>query len=238
MASPLPQLGTSAQLKCTKEHGAVLVIKENAYRSEAKSQRALIERFNAYFDQWFKHITGTTGENLGVDIDERDLVVVTGSALTKEWATSIIDKRSDDADFQVSIELGSIATLDAGAWIKWESNITVPHREGPRSLEPPPAGAQSSAENDPQFNQCIFLTVCRRYSRRERFLQKLVQIIRSKPEDAGDSRDFKHVVRNALEEGKLDELSQPPDSESSGFVRHSQFTRMSSFFYYLKYIVL
>lgn len=185
-------------MKCVEKSGATLVIKDCAYREEAKSKGAIGEAFNRNFNRWFRHVTDTTN-GLGVDIEERDFVAVTGCVLTKEWTMSTFEESSYDVDVQLTVQSDGIGSIGLGAWCEWESTIDVPHHSGPAPLEPPPSAASTSTqvhEEFDAFNQCIFIKVYRRSSRLERALQKLVRSVQWKTEE---SRDLPTTINPSLQ---------------------------------------
>ena len=127
-------------------------------------------------------------DKLGRDIDLRDIVLVTGRDLTKQWATATFMEKSRDAgiSFQVGDGFGSVlGNAGLAFWGSWSSNIVVPHRCGPVPVEPPAQEANSrlriedapdgSAPSISQiYNQCVFLRGFR-VRERTRFLPKIIK---------------------------------------------------------------
>ena len=107
----------------------------------------------------------------------------------------------------------------------WESKIKIPHRSGPGPLEPPSAGVQAYAEYD-KFDQCIFLTASRRFSRKERVLRKMVQMVRSKPGGSAELRDLIDRMERGLAESNAEERPRSParTSGSQSVRRRSKLT--------------
>lgn len=193
-----------------------MVIKHDAYCSSATSDNALLELFNANFEHWFKYITDTNS-GLGVDINERDLVVVTKRFLTKDWAMSTFKRSSQKIKLSIDANAPQVS-FHAGGWVKWESKTKIPHRSGPGPLEPVPAGANAFTKD--KFDQCIFLTASRRFSRKKRMLRKIVRAVRPKPDGSNIFRSFIDFVRKSPAEGNADErLTSSATTSNSRLVR-------------------
>lgn len=152
-------------------------------------------------------------ENLGRDVHVRDLVLVTGRDLTKQWATATFLEKAKDAgiSFQVGDGFGSLlGQAGLSLWGSWSSNTLVPHRSGPVAVVPPEEVVSSQlrieGSNDQpvspsvsnKYNQCVFL---RGFRVRER------------------TRLFPRVIKAAAEgEGGEDPNDHDPPQSSSSFL--------------------
>lgn len=152
--------GAYVNVKCTRQQGAALLIKDRAYRTDAISRHAFEKCFIKNHTQWLSF----ANDELARGITLNDIVFVTGCDLTKEWTIATFNEATYDveASFSVNVPPGAAG---AGVWGEWQSEAHVPNRSGPGPLLPPPlptSNSVTSGESDrntfqANFNQCIFL---------------------------------------------------------------------------------
>lgn len=101
---------------------------------------------------------------LDLDVELRDIVLVTGCDMTANWATATFTDRTINA--VVSFQAGQAAVgAETSLWGSWQTSVGVPHRCGPQPMHPPSPGEITPLPLVPAFNQCIFIRTYRVHER-------------------------------------------------------------------------
>lgn len=175
----------------SNHQGAALVIKHPAYREDARSTNDMMQYMLRNYKSWRTFIQ----INLGIAVDLRDIVFVTGCDLTADWATATFVEKS--VEYKVEFKAGdpSISAASGSFWGRWNSSVNVPHRCGPSPVRPPTTdptrsnipGPENPISEEPIYNQCIFLRGFRVDERRLRSPRVIKAA--AEPEDLDMDRD-------------------------------------------------
>lgn len=189
-----------------------MLIKDRAYRSDALSRKSFAEVILK------KHVSWLTFANdvLGRGVSLRDIVLVTGCDLTKEWTIATFNEETVDVDVSFSVN-ALPGSAGCGIWGEWRSEVHVPNRSGPGPLLPPLSALTITGESrgtlsQTDFNQCIFIRGYRIFRPLKiAFARKLKAA--AEPEDpTGDFEPSSGSM--AMCEDGLTDLFEPLDSFS------------------------
>ena len=154
---------------CTNETGALLVLKRPGHKSYLNCGRRIIEYMQRHLPSWYQFAT----ERLGIDIEEKDLIFVSGLTKTTVWAEAAFRAGSNDCDLVLSGGALSPSSLVSGRLQVSRSRTSDPlviYRSGPQDRLPywdsPPA-------RDEKADQCIFLNF---YKMKRRIIRRPIVV--------------------------------------------------------------
>lgn len=208
------EAGSWVKVKCAKQGGAALLVKERAYRSDALSRKPFVEVIVRNHESWLTFANDVLGRGISL----RDIVLVSGCDLTKEWTIATFDEETVNIDVSFSVN-ALPGSAGCGVWGEWQSELHVPNRSGPGPLLPPlsPSSTMIEQSRSPpsqaDFNQCIFIRGYRIFRRLLPFALKLKAA--AEPEDpSGDfepSSSFMAMCEDGFT-GHVDALERFPRS--------------------------
>ncbi|KAI5116742.1 hypothetical protein M0805_000436 [Coniferiporia weirii] len=177
----------------SSHQAAALFIKYSAERSDATRLAHYRKYMLKNYRSWLKLLR----DDLGFDVNLRDIVFVTGHDLTANWATATFVGSAVHRGAQLTA--GSPSTLTASASISgaWESSVSIPIRIGPKPDRTPlplpqtQEGDETVRGNDPVKDQCIFI---RGFRVSERLLVPRVIKAAASPEDLDMDRDSDYAT--------------------------------------------
>ena len=150
--------GASVSLECHSQRGAALVTKGHAVRHDAIAKGPFSKHMLAHCKSWLSY----ANDELQRDIALRDLILVTGCDLTKEWATAVFNETGRAASIAFEVD-AQVASANLGFWGRWSGTTSVPHRTWP-SIPPSPLSTIGKPSVDPYFStdtadwtQCVFI---------------------------------------------------------------------------------
>lgn len=163
-------VGASVNLSCSNQRGAALLIKYRAEREDSNRPLALADCMLKNYKNWLAFARG----RLFQDIELRDLVLVTGCDITRDWATATFTERSVDGSISFQAGAPSTGNAEVSFWGSWRTSTSIPHRCGPQSINNSfqnsgdsliPTDDTSQRQTTPKSDQCIFIRAYRVHER-------------------------------------------------------------------------
>lgn len=152
-------MGAWVNVKCVKQSGAVLFIKDKAYRFDALSRRSFAASIIKNHASWLAYANDVLGRGISL----RDIVLVTRCDFTKEWSTATFDGKSVNVEASFNMTTAPVST-GRGACGECQSEVHVPNRSSPGPLTPPPPSASTMDIDQPRdalrqtdFNRRVFI---------------------------------------------------------------------------------
>ncbi|KAH8107367.1 hypothetical protein DFH11DRAFT_1517667 [Phellopilus nigrolimitatus] len=212
------EAGANISLACSRKQGAALLIKNHAYRFDARSLRAFAQCMKDNYSTWRAFAKDVHNR----DVALHDIVLVTGCDLTAEWAMATFNESERGASVSFEVGQAPFGSGDFKLWGEWTSNVHVPHRCGPIPTLPPASresllitgGSPSSGQAKDNYNQCIFIRGYRIYRRFWRVPKKIKGAAEPKDlekEPPPPPSDGQASVNSEYEQAELElaELSLP-----------------------------
>lgn len=181
-------VGASIELANSEEQGAVLIIKNEAHRTDSDKLAMMGASLKKNYKLWYIHLCNTFGK-----LPLRQMVFVTGYDLTSEWATATFLDGSSSAKVSFEVCDPHTASFSLSFWGKWKSDTSAPVRCGPslnqRKLHLP-------AEDDTGKNQCVFVRGWRVSERRMKILPRRLRAATEPKDDceSGSDSDESNMV--------------------------------------------
>lgn len=186
-----------------------MIIKHEAYRQDAIS---LLLAFKVCMLNNYQFWVDFARDELGRDVTDCDLILVSGRDLTGDWATVAFHEHSANAQVKFQV-MASPISAGISALGQWSSSVSVPHRCGPK-----PTSASAvlfiNAENlTTAGKQCIFVRGFKPRRRTPWPLRKL----RAAAEPKGFRKAPRYPASDALKarSGGEEYDSEPPTFETS-----------------------
>ncbi|KLO14144.1 hypothetical protein SCHPADRAFT_329866 [Schizopora paradoxa] len=148
-------LGMSVRFSCEATSGASLIKKYRATDEKAAYPNVLKRHFEECVESVFEFATRRNHPITNL----HNIILVTGRVMTGDWATIAFHNRSQDMNIAFQIN-APVAGASFSLWGKWSEEITFPRKIGPRRQ-----GATITDDEEPAFNQCIFIETYRMYTR-------------------------------------------------------------------------
>ncbi|RDX44533.1 hypothetical protein OH76DRAFT_1421293 [Lentinus brumalis] len=159
VGASLKELGASAEAalryECKQTSGALLLLKENAHKTYLDCGNHIKRYMAAHIEHWYDFAS----ECLGIDVQEQDILFVSGFTKTFVWAEAAF--HSGSAQGELLVAAGCFAPAAGGEFrvtMSRARDASVASRIGPsqrvkKDYTPMDGAAASEAE----FDQCIFL---------------------------------------------------------------------------------
>ncbi|KAI0334585.1 hypothetical protein GY45DRAFT_1294881 [Cubamyces sp. BRFM 1775] len=142
-----PGVSGGVRFKCSDEQAAVLVLKRPGNREVLHPCRDLSQYILTNHQSWYTFARDV----FRLDIGEDDIIFVSGSIKTAEWALAAATHRAREGELSFGGEFGPLAKATFSVSATREMSMSVEHRTGPHS-------SASVAENEGHaFDQCVFL---------------------------------------------------------------------------------
>ncbi|KAI0718548.1 hypothetical protein C8T65DRAFT_706737 [Cerioporus squamosus] len=165
LGASLTELGASAEAtlryQCKQSSGALLLLKENAHKTYLDCGNHIKRYMAAHIEHWY----GFASERLGIDVQEQDVLFVSGFTKTSVWAEAAF--HSGSAQGELLVAAGCFAPAGAGGEFRVTMararDASVASRIGPshrvkRDYTPVDSdGAAAGGVVDVEPDQCIFL---------------------------------------------------------------------------------
>ncbi|RPD68418.1 hypothetical protein L226DRAFT_548538 [Lentinus tigrinus ALCF2SS1-7] len=162
-----PGLAATAGLRyqCSETSGALLMLKKPAHRTYIDCSIHIKKYFRTHISSWLDFANGP----LGIGLEEKDIVFVSGHTKTSVWAEAAFDQRSSGGELVIA---GGCAVPSVGG----EFRVSMSHdaaamvhaREGPADRVAAWRGGVESVEKD---DQSIFINY---YKMKTRFFRSIV----------------------------------------------------------------
>lgn len=135
--SRIAPLTGQASFSCNRTQGAVLVIPEDAIRTDAHSLLDYKTYILKNCESW---LAFANGPGSGLELGMEDLILVTGYDLASSWAVAAFMHREADAAIELQVNT-AIGAGGAGMHVSWKNECNAEHNWGPRpglltSVEP------------------------------------------------------------------------------------------------------
>ncbi|RPD70552.1 hypothetical protein L226DRAFT_469920 [Lentinus tigrinus ALCF2SS1-7] len=186
-ASEAMTLATAAaalRYQCTQTSGALLLLKDNAHKWFLDCDRHIKGYMAAHIEQWHDFAT----MRLGIDIQQEDIIFVSGCTKTSVWAEAAFHGMSSQGELVVS-----------GGWpvpaVSGEFRVSLSHsadasvfsRTGPSHRVKIEKGIETVPSEDAgTADQCIFLNY---HKAKKRKWRPLAVMKAAGPHDPGSSGD-------------------------------------------------
>ena len=153
---------------CTEETGALLVLKDRGHKTYLDCGRHIGRYMQKHLTSWYEF----AAERLGIDIEEKDLMFVSGVTKTTVWAEAAFKAGSGDGELVLSAGALTPMPLVSGEIQLGRSHTSDPfviYRTGPPERLLEWGGGQGIIE---QYDQCIFLNF---YKMKRRIWRQIVR---------------------------------------------------------------
>ncbi|KAA1470055.1 hypothetical protein DENSPDRAFT_879420 [Dentipellis sp. KUC8613] len=180
----VPMAGGQISLKfsCARRRGAVLVLPENAQRTDTRSRAAYEDYTREHCEQWL-----ALTERLRLGLRLEDHILVTGCDRTTTWAVAAFTSVDFDSKISLSVDFAGVGSASFASSMSWTHDGSAQYNWGPDQRSPVSTAeltravtgggdiSSSSSANqlhkpiNTEFNQCVFIRGFRA-KRRSRFL--------------------------------------------------------------------
>ncbi|RPD72487.1 hypothetical protein L226DRAFT_467109 [Lentinus tigrinus ALCF2SS1-7] len=143
----------SFRYQCTTTSGALLYLRDHGHKTFLDCDRHIKKYMSTHVTSWYQFTT----RRLGIDLEEQDLIFISGFTKTSIWAEVAFHNSQSNGELVVSG--GCLAPLISGELRVSTSqcvDAAVSSRIGPPNRVAGPDGTGASADFD-KHDQCIFL---------------------------------------------------------------------------------
>lgn len=150
------------RFKCTKEQGAVLILKDDARKEAIHPNKTFVDYIRAHHESWYNFAQSV----MELDIAREDIVLVRGWVKTSEWAVAAFTERGQSHEISFHGQLGHLAQAGLSLSMTESNMMSVETRSGPHRRPfaqlPEPrtssTGKNVEVEPDNRRDQCVFLS--------------------------------------------------------------------------------
>ncbi|KAH9889000.1 hypothetical protein C8Q73DRAFT_175835 [Cubamyces lactineus] len=142
-----PGASGGVRFKCSDEQAAILVLKRPGNREVLHPCRDLTQYILSNHQSWYTFARDV----FRLDIAEDDIIFVSGSIKTAEWALAAATHRAREGEVSFGGEFGPLAKATFSVPTTREMSMSLEHRTGPHS------SALVAGNEEPTYDQCVFL---------------------------------------------------------------------------------
>ncbi|RPD59331.1 hypothetical protein L226DRAFT_472836 [Lentinus tigrinus ALCF2SS1-7] len=144
-------IAAGIRFTCTEETGALLVLKDPGHKTYLDCGRHIARYMQTHLPSWYEF----AAERLGIDIEEKDLMFISGFTKTTVWGEAAFKAGAGNSELVLSAGAASPTPLMSGEIELARSHASDPlviYRSGPPDRVP-----ELERARDEKFDQCIFL---------------------------------------------------------------------------------
>ncbi len=125
------------------------MLKHDARREAFHPSKDLTQYILRHHDAWFRFAQ----ETFRLDIQQHDIIFVSGSVKTAEWALAAATHHARDCEIVFGGEFGPSAKAAFSFRATQDQSLSIEHRCGPKPCPDEPL----TQEMPPKYDQCVFL---------------------------------------------------------------------------------